>query len=221
MKTGIIDYGGGNLRSVANALRCARPGSRHHRQPGGNRRHAPTCCCPARASSATRWSASKNAASPSFLKNWIAADKPYFGICVGYQILFDGSEESPESPGLGILPGHRAPLPGRARPENPAHGLELRHRHPRRHPRLAGPRRGPVFLLHPLVFPGAARPRVRRGGNHPRHPDIRRCRRARKPLRLPVPPGKKPGSRSAPDPEFPRNLIVLPETKIGQQAPAW
>jgi len=35
----------------------------------------------------------------------IAAGKPLFGICVGLQILFEGSEESPEAKGLGIFKG--------------------------------------------------------------------------------------------------------------------
>ena len=35
----------------------------------------------------------------------IAAGRPYFGICLGLQILFAESEECPGSRGLGILPG--------------------------------------------------------------------------------------------------------------------
>ena len=35
----------------------------------------------------------------------IAAKKPLLGICVGLQILFEGSEESPEAKGLGIFKG--------------------------------------------------------------------------------------------------------------------
>lgn len=35
----------------------------------------------------------------------IRGGKPYLGICLGLQVLFDGSEEDPSCPGLGILPG--------------------------------------------------------------------------------------------------------------------
>lgn len=35
----------------------------------------------------------------------IRAGKPYLGICLGLQVLFEGSEEDPGSAGLGILPG--------------------------------------------------------------------------------------------------------------------
>jgi glutamine amidotransferase len=35
----------------------------------------------------------------------IAAGRPYLGICLGLQVLFEGSEEDPTCRGLGILPG--------------------------------------------------------------------------------------------------------------------
>jgi glutamine amidotransferase len=38
------------------------------------------------------------------IKTVIASGKPFLGICLGLQILFDGSEEGSE-PGLGIVPG--------------------------------------------------------------------------------------------------------------------
>lgn len=39
------------------------------------------------------------------LKEEVAAGKPLLGICVGLQILFDGSAESPETQGLGFISG--------------------------------------------------------------------------------------------------------------------
>ena len=38
--------------------------------------------------------------------------RPFLGICVGMQMLFEGSDESPSEPGLGILPGRVVLLPG-------------------------------------------------------------------------------------------------------------
>jgi imidazole glycerol-phosphate synthase subunit HisH len=35
----------------------------------------------------------------------IAAGRPYLGICLGLQVLFEGSEEDPTCRGLGVLPG--------------------------------------------------------------------------------------------------------------------
>jgi imidazole glycerol-phosphate synthase len=39
------------------------------------------------------------------LKEYIAAGRPFLGICLGLQLLFDGSEESGGVEGLGIIPG--------------------------------------------------------------------------------------------------------------------
>jgi imidazole glycerol phosphate synthase glutamine amidotransferase subunit len=41
----------------------------------------------------------------TLLPKLVRAGTPYLGICVGMQILFDGSEESKNSPGLGLIPG--------------------------------------------------------------------------------------------------------------------
>jgi glutamine amidotransferase len=41
-----------------------------------------------------------------------ASLRPFLGICVGMQMLFEGSDESPDQPGLGILPGRVVLLPG-------------------------------------------------------------------------------------------------------------
>lgn len=48
----------------------------------------------------------------------IAADKPFIAICVGMQMLFEGSEEAPDVAGLGALPGTVRLLPqGLPRPQ--------------------------------------------------------------------------------------------------------
>lgn len=39
------------------------------------------------------------------IKQVIAQGKPFLGICLGLQLLFDGSEEDPGIDGLGIFPG--------------------------------------------------------------------------------------------------------------------
>ena len=37
--------------------------------------------------------------------------RPFLGVCVGMQMLFDGSDESPDAMGLGVLPGRVRLLP--------------------------------------------------------------------------------------------------------------
>ena len=39
------------------------------------------------------------------LREAFAAGKPFLGICLGLQALYESSEEAPGMPGLGILPG--------------------------------------------------------------------------------------------------------------------
>jgi glutamine amidotransferase len=39
------------------------------------------------------------------VRDWIAADKPFLGVCLGMQALFDHSEEGGGVTGLGIFPG--------------------------------------------------------------------------------------------------------------------
>jgi len=52
---------------------------------------------------------------------------PFLGICIGMQMLFEGSEESPAAPGLGILPGTVRLLPdGVKRPQMQWNLLERR-----------------------------------------------------------------------------------------------
>jgi imidazole glycerol-phosphate synthase subunit HisH len=44
--------------------------------------------------------------------------RPFLGVCVGMQMLYEGSEESPDVPGLGVLPGIVRRLPdGVKRPQ--------------------------------------------------------------------------------------------------------
>jgi imidazole glycerol-phosphate synthase subunit HisH len=61
------------------------------------------------------------------LRAIIASGKPFLGICLGLQILFDGSEEGNE-PGLGIIPGivkRFQPEPGLTIPHMGWNQLEL------------------------------------------------------------------------------------------------
>lgn len=104
MRTGIIDYGGGNLRSVANALRSLGEDPVIIASPD-QLADASHLLLPGQGEFGDTMARLESRGLASFLKDWIAADRPYFGICVGYQILFEGSEEAPEKAGLGILPG--------------------------------------------------------------------------------------------------------------------
>jgi imidazole glycerol phosphate synthase glutamine amidotransferase subunit len=56
------------------------------------------------------------------IRDWINADRPFLGICIGLQLLFDSSEEAPpangtETRGLGLVPGAVRRFPGRKVPQ--------------------------------------------------------------------------------------------------------
>ncbi len=104
MKVGIIDYGGGNLRSVANALRSLgeEPKIIASPQDMADTTHL---LLPGQGAFGDTMERLEQRGLATFLSAWLAADQPYFGICVGYQILFDASEEAPGARGLGVVPG--------------------------------------------------------------------------------------------------------------------
>ncbi len=56
----------------------------------------------------------------------VASGRPFLGICVGMQMLFDGSEENDAAKGLGIIPGTvRWIPPGVKRPQMQWNQLQL------------------------------------------------------------------------------------------------
>lgn len=104
MKVGVIDYGGGNLRSVVNALRSLEVDPVVVASEGD----AAGCThmiLPGQGAFGDTMNRLAGRGLVGFLKQWMAEDRPYFGICVGYQILFDRSEESPDVEGLGVFAG--------------------------------------------------------------------------------------------------------------------
>jgi len=99
----VIDYGMGNLRSVAKAVEAA----------GGDVQIVtkPTeldsldgVVLPGVGALADCVSALRETGMSEALRDWIAADRPFLGVCLGLQALFDYSEEA-ETEGLGIFPG--------------------------------------------------------------------------------------------------------------------
>lgn len=104
MKVALIDYGAGNLRSVANALHSldVQPVIAATPEDLTDSTHL---VLPGVGSFGDCMAQLENRRLLTAIRDWVAAGKPYFGICLGYQILFDASEESPGVSGLGIIPG--------------------------------------------------------------------------------------------------------------------
>ena len=106
----VVDYGIGNLRSAEKALCKVGAAARLVSSPAEVRAADGVVlpgvgnfgrCSQALASSGL-WSATLEAAT---------CGRPFLGICVGMQLLYQGSEESPSIPGLGALEGTVALLP--------------------------------------------------------------------------------------------------------------
>ncbi len=107
----LIDYGAGNLTSVRKALTSL----------------GAEFATPASPSECARFSAlivpgvGNFAATGALVGPWrdairaaVRSGTPLFGICLGMQWLFEGSDEAPEVPGLGVLPGRVVRLKGNA-----------------------------------------------------------------------------------------------------------
>lgn len=100
----IVDYGMGNLRSVQKAFEKlgveARICSQAEELKGAEKLVLPGVGA---FRDAARELAEKHLDDP--IRAHIAAGKPFLGICLGLQLLFDVSYEEGRWPGLGIIPG--------------------------------------------------------------------------------------------------------------------
>lgn len=106
MKTEIdlVDFGGGNVASVRRALDRLGVAYRNadaQNPPDGSR----PLIVPGVGSFGEVMRSLRSQKLDAALKKVIAGGAPYLGICVGMQILFDTSEESGETKGLGVIPG--------------------------------------------------------------------------------------------------------------------
>jgi len=104
MKVGMIDYGRGNLRSVINACRSLGHDPVLITKPD-ELAEMTHLIFPGQGAFGDCMESLHRLGLVESLRDWIASDKPYFGICVGYQLLFEDSEECYGTAGLGVVPG--------------------------------------------------------------------------------------------------------------------
>ena len=126
MRIAVVDYGMGNLRSVSKALEHVVPSA----APGAE---IVVTADPAAIRAADRVVVPGQGAMPDCMRQLAAsgardavveaaASRPFLGICIGLQMLFEHGDEG-DTPGLGILRGRvpRFPAPG------PRSGLKIPH----------------------------------------------------------------------------------------------
>jgi glutamine amidotransferase len=99
----VIDYGMGNLRSVAKAVEAAGGAVRIVTRPD-EVASAAGLVLPGVGALADCITALKAGGMDQAVREWIRADRPFLGVCLGLQALFDFSEEA-DTKGLGIFPG--------------------------------------------------------------------------------------------------------------------
>ncbi len=104
MFLGVLDYGAGNLRSVLNALSTAGYPATLITKPQ-DFDELDVLVFPGQGAFGDSVRQLKEAALWEPLKAWLAAKRPYLGICLGYQLLFENSEENPGVEGLSVFRG--------------------------------------------------------------------------------------------------------------------
>ena len=102
-KVALIDYGMGNLRSVRRALEAAGATVQIVASPEAVG-DASALVFPGQGAIVDAMAQLKKTGFDSFIRDWIASDKPFMGICLGLQLLFEHSEEG-DADGLGIFRG--------------------------------------------------------------------------------------------------------------------
>jgi len=116
---GVIDYGAGNLGSVMNALKALGFEARIAAGPEELSSDSPfrKIIFPGDGHFATAMISLEKTGYVEAIKNWIRSGRPFLGICIGLQLLFDSSEEAiaPDGSsirGLEIIPGQVKLFPG-------------------------------------------------------------------------------------------------------------
>ena len=122
----VLDYEIGNLRSAQKALQHVGADARLTADPGLVR-DAAAVVLPGVGAFGRCMEALHRTGLDALAHATVERGVPFLGICIGMQMLFEGSEESPGQPGLGILPGTVRLLPdGVKRPQMQWNVLERR-----------------------------------------------------------------------------------------------
>ena len=115
----IIDYGAGNIRSIEKALQYLGEEVMLTGDPDKIRK-AEKLILPGVGNFGDAMQHLNSRHLPEAIREAVSRQVPLMGICLGLQLLFEKSEESPGTAGLGILPGEVLRIPD-------APGLKIPH----------------------------------------------------------------------------------------------
>jgi imidazole glycerol phosphate synthase glutamine amidotransferase subunit len=140
----LIDYGAGNLASLEGALARLGFASRRAETPDQAAASGPLIL-PGVGHFDAAAAALRKSGWWSEIPQAVAMGRPLLGICLGLQLLAEGSEESPKGTGLGLLPGIVRRLgPG---VKVPHMGWSRVHQE-KPHPALPDPKDGWLYFVH-------------------------------------------------------------------------
>ncbi len=121
----IVDYGIGNLRSAHKALEKVGADARLTDDAAEIER-ADAVVLPGVGAFGACMRALGSSGLTAVVLDAVRSGRPFLGICVGTQMLFDGSDETPGVAGLGVLPGVVRWLPeGVKRPQMQWNRLQI------------------------------------------------------------------------------------------------
>lgn len=106
----IADYGMGNLHSVSRALAHVGGQVEVTSDPETALR-ADSLVVPGVGAFGACMRGLTEAGFDTVVRRFVQDERPVLGVCIGLQVLFEGSEENPDVPGLGVLPGLVRTLP--------------------------------------------------------------------------------------------------------------
>jgi glutamine amidotransferase len=106
----VLDYGIGNLRSAEKALQYLGAAARLV-DDAASVAAADAVVLPGVGAFGACARALHESGLEDAARGAVGDGMPFFGVCVGFQLLYEGSQESPGVAGLGIFPGEVGPLP--------------------------------------------------------------------------------------------------------------
>jgi imidazole glycerol phosphate synthase glutamine amidotransferase subunit len=104
VKVAVLDYGAGNLRSVVRAFEHEGAEVTLTSDPAVARA-AERLVLPGQGHFGQCMTRLEESGLADAVREFIAAERPFLGVCVGMQLIYDASEEAPGISGLGLIPG--------------------------------------------------------------------------------------------------------------------